>query len=78
MDYTLDDVKSQGLNKNPNVKKFMIPNTGNSEILSYPQIIDMIKSIKTSQGFKILDFRVSKETVSVTIEFTPRTHISGI
>ena len=75
---TLDDVKRQGLNKNPNIKTFKIPNTGSKDIMGLPEVKVLIQEVTEGQSFKIHEFRVSEEYITVVIEIQPRTHIQGI
>ena len=75
---TLDDVKSQGLNKNPNIRTFKIPNTGSKDILGLPEVKALIQEVTDGQGFSLIDFKISEEWITVVLEIKPRTHIQGI
>ena len=78
MEQTLDDVKSQGLNKNPNIKTFKIPNTGTKDIMGLSEVQALIQTVTEGQGFTLVDFKISEQWITVVLEIKPRTHVQGI
>jgi len=75
MDENLDDVKSQHLNKNPNVKTWTFKGNPNFDVSDLDGVRGFNEWMKDGIGFKVLSYQCLEDAVTFVLEKQPRTHV---
>ena len=75
MEQTLDDVKSQNLNRDPNVRSFKVGGNRDLDAQDITQVTEIQSWMADAYGFTILDFQSENNDTVFTLRKFPRTHI---